>query len=230
VTTRESRRLLTEGVVIVGSILLAFAIDAAWQSLGERQRLQQLELSLRTDIEATRQAMISRRDWAADVTRGARAILSGIADGATGADLDSLVFSVGSVFVKGYWAPINHTYEQALGAGDLALVEDAELRFMLGRYAEALDGLGDHQSSVVTQYYGQLEPFMVEHTDYAQVAWETSRPFLVRGPFTTDSETLAAQREFSNLLNLKLELEIEATTALQAAIALAEELLAMLKE
>lgn len=75
-TGRESRRLLAEGTVIVGSILLAFTIDAAWQSLGERQRLEQLESSLRADIEATQQAIISRRDWAEDVASGARAILS----------------------------------------------------------------------------------------------------------------------------------------------------------
>lgn len=161
---------------------------------------------------------------------GSRRILLGIADGATGPALDSLVFKIGNVFVKGRWAPINHTYEQALGSGDLALIEDPGLRLLLGRYSESLDNVGYVQSSVVTQYYGELEPYMVAHTAYAQVAWDTQAAGLVQGNFSTDAASLASQREFTNLLNLKLELELEMIHALVIVFDLSDELIAMLGE
>ncbi len=127
------------------------------------------------------------------------------------------MFTVGNVFVKGRWAPINFTYEQALGSGDLALIDDAELRSLLGQYTAGLDNLTGLQHSVNTQYYGQLEPFLVAHTDYAQVAWDAKEAGLVGGIFQTQTEDLASMREFANLLNLKLELELELIDGLDAA-------------
>jgi hypothetical protein len=228
VASNESKRWLTEAVVIVGSILLAFAIDAAWASRADTVRRRQLEAFLRSDIEVTAVAVDRREEWARQVVGQARGILEGLAAGAEGAVLDSLVFGLGDVFVKGYWQPTNQTYEQAVGGGDLALIEDPELRFLLGRYAGALEGVAGVQRSVITQYYEELEPFMVEHTDYAQVAWAEEADQLVQVGFTTDSRALSERRDFANLLNLKLELEMEMIAALDTAARMADELLARL--
>lgn len=221
--------LLTEGAVIVGSILLAFSIEAGWQSRGERIREEQLKESLGADVEATRVAAMGRLAIAREVASLSRGILTGIAEGVEGAELDSLVFSVGNVFVKGPWQPINHTYEQAVGAGDLALLEDGSLRFLLGSYSASLDNITQMQTDVTTQYYGQLEPFLVANTDYSQVAWGGAAAGLVRVPFTTDARALVASQEFANLLNLKLELEIEMMASLDSMLRRADEVLAALE-
>lgn len=211
--------------MIVVSILLAFGIDAAWATYGERQHLDQLKTSMAADVLATREAVSVRRMWADGVTRGARSILEGIKRGETGPALDSLVFTVGNVFVKGLWAPINHTYEQALSSGDLSLVREPDLRFLLGRYAEALESVEAVQRSVITQYYAELEPYMVANTEYAEVAWDVQKTGLVSVGFSTHAPEVAAQREFANLLNLKLELELEMLEALRIAEDLSTQLL-----
>ncbi len=226
---KATTRFLTEAVVIVVSILLAFSIEAGWQDRGERIREEQLKESLRTDVEATRAMALGRQAVSRDIAGRARSILTGIGEGVQGAALDSLVFGVGDVFIKGPWIPINHTYEQAVGAGDLALLEDSSLRFLLGSYSAALDNITEIQTDVTTQYYGQLEPFLVANTNYAEVAWGGAATGLVAVPFTTDSRTLAASREFANLLNLKLELEIEMTAALDGILRQAEAVLAALE-
>ena len=221
----QPKRLLLEAFVIVGSILLAFSIDAAWEGRLESQRRVQLFDSIEADVAATRLVMEERIAWAEDVAARATSLLEGISAGVVGAELDSLVYSVGNIFVKGYWKPINQTYEQALGSGDLALIEDQALRLLLGQYAESLENVRGHQESVVTQYYGQLEPYLVANTSYAQVAWQGAADDLVAVPFSTDARALAAQREFSNLLNLKLEMELEMIVAVQDALDLADRLL-----
>ena len=227
--TSEPRRLLVEGLVIVASILLAFAIDAGWASFAEGRTLQQLTTSLHRDVTASQVAMSWRRAWAEDVVEKSRSILNGVANGTRGPALDSVVFDIGDVFVKGEWGPINNTYEQALSSGDLSLIRDAEIRFLLGRYAEALEDLRTRQERAVTQYYGQLEPFLVAHTDYSQVALDGSADGLVRGPFSTDSELLASSRDFFNLVNLKLELELETIQAMDEALHLADEVIESLQ-
>ena len=46
-------RIITEGVAIVASILLAFAIDAWWQRRAELEQANALVVSLYADFEAS---------------------------------------------------------------------------------------------------------------------------------------------------------------------------------
>lgn len=227
--SRGPKQMITESAVIVGSILLAFAIDAGWEHRGERRQLERLTVFLEADLEATQEAIRARSAWAEEVASNARKILMGIANRVEGEELDALVSSIGNVFVKAEWIPINHTYEQALGAGDLSLIEDPKIRLLLGRYSEELDNFRSTQNDVITQYYGQLEPFLVANTNYSQVAWEGEADGLVQVPFTTDAAALATRRDFANLLNLKLELELELVSDLAKLHKLSDELLEELR-
>jgi len=62
--------------------------------------------------------------------------------------------------------------------------------------------------AVETQYYGQLEPFLVANTVYSELAAAWWREQLADAPFRTDSSRLASSRELWNLLTLRLELEV----------------------
>jgi hypothetical protein len=225
----DKRNLLAEGAVIVGSILLAFAIDAAWENRREQFERDQLVTSLMADVEATRSAIQWRVEWSERVVSKAQRILRAMAEEGDPGALQGTLADVGNVFVKGAWAPINHTYEQALGAGSLSLIEDHDMRLMLGRYSERLRGFEVTQRDMTTQYYGQLEPFLVAHTNYAAVAWEVESSGLVRVPFDSGLAELARSRELANLLNLKLELELEALRALRELSALSDAVLQALK-
>ena len=52
-------RILVEGVVIVGSILLAFGIDAWWEGVQDRQEEQSMLVELRSEFEVNREALVS---------------------------------------------------------------------------------------------------------------------------------------------------------------------------
>jgi hypothetical protein len=50
-TIRSTRNLLLEGLVIVASILLAFAIDAGWDEMREREQEQRLLVQLTDELD-----------------------------------------------------------------------------------------------------------------------------------------------------------------------------------
>lgn len=220
----EWRRVALESAVIVGSILLAFWIDAAWAAREERQGGRELTAALRADVEATQQLVADNTRHTEQVIAQARTVLEGLAGDAPGVARDSLLLRVGSVFVLDEWTPTTHSYQQALGSGDLALVRDPELRRLLGSYHAMLEQLRSIYESQKTQYYGTLEPFMVEETVYSELAYDAWRDRLVQGPFTTDLERLVRSRELWNLLTLKLELEEAVLSRLQRADSVGREL------
>ena len=51
-------RVFVEGVMIVGSILLALALDAWWDGVQERAELDELLLSLHTEFSANREILV----------------------------------------------------------------------------------------------------------------------------------------------------------------------------
>ena len=67
----------------------------------------------------------------------------------------------------------------------LALIEDPEIRFLLGRYAGELERFSSLQLAVVDQYKFLLEPFIAAHTDYAGIAWSGEAGGLVETPLST---------------------------------------------
>jgi len=58
-TALPRRRILAEGVVIVVSILLAFAIDAWWDETRERGREKTVLAGLRSEFEANRTRLMA---------------------------------------------------------------------------------------------------------------------------------------------------------------------------
>lgn len=222
----EWKRILAEAAAIVASILLAFAVDAWWDARVEQRRADELIGFLRADIEDTRAYLAEERATSEELTVKARAILDAMAGRRPATD--SLIRSLGSVFIVPDWTPMNATYEQALGSGDLGFIRDVGLRTRLARYAGQLDEVGVIRDLSRTQYYAALEPFLVTNTSYAEIAAEWWRDQLVQGPFATDYAALAQNRELWNLLTLKLELELAAVARLERAQMSADSLLTIL--
>ncbi len=203
------RRLWLEGMVIVISILLAFAIEAGWAELVEAREARRLAELIRDDVVATEAEVARQRTRSQELAGRARHLLETLASPrATREQLSEALLTLGSIFVTGSWAPVDHTYVEALNSGRLRLIEDEELRLALTRYHAQIEELDGIFETVEEQYYGQLEPFMVAHTVYSEIAAEWWRGSLVGAPFATDFEALAKSRELWNLLTLRLEIEV----------------------
>lgn len=130
-----------EAALIVSSILLAFAIDAAWNSRGERQREEELLSALRSDFERN-----------AELLRFARSTHESYRSAAS----DFLALSTPGAAVSGRAVPDEtliglvswHTYDPILGtlnsavaSGQLALIRDDRLRIALAGWVDSVEDL-----------------------------------------------------------------------------------------
>jgi len=225
----DRKHLAVEAAAIFLSILLAFWVDAAWDARVERARAAELLTAVRSDVLAAREYIEGRIAHTDTVTAQATSLLTALAERGDPGTRDSLLLGLGSIFIQFTWSPNNQSYEQALGSSTFELVRDQRLRLLLAHYASTLEEVAFWAEVSFQQYQGELEPFMVAHTVYSELAAPDVRDLLVPARLNTDLESLATSRELWNLLTLKLELEGIVRVALRDALAGADELLAALQ-
>lgn len=133
------KRLLAEGSAIVVSILLAFAIDASWDKRQERGRELEALLALRTEFEENRR----KADEVMDAHRAAEdriaRLLTMSEPEILGLEQDSLVVFVGSLAAPYSFDPVRGTVDALIGAGELDLLQEAELRQALTAFLNATE-------------------------------------------------------------------------------------------
>ena len=140
-------RIWVEAIVIVGSILLAFGIDAAWDNRGEDRRREALYAAIRNDMaramdEVERVAGHHQGGWSA-----AAALLDlrdvDPRDPDQSRRVDSLVAAAWGATAS-YDATLG-AVENLFGGGGLDLVTDADLAYELTAFPALVADLGREQ-------------------------------------------------------------------------------------
>jgi hypothetical protein len=144
-----------EAVVIVLSILMAFALDASWDSFNERQ----LEQAILADIAEEMRGNIAALDFAysRQVTRLEELdqIILEAGPERSGLSADSLKTLLASIMVNPTFDMKNGVLDQLLQAGNLSLIRSTELRTRLS----GLHGfMADYQSNQMTPFYITVDP------------------------------------------------------------------------
>lgn len=153
------KRLLAEGSAIVVSILLAFAIDASWDARQERERELEALQALRRDFEENRR----KADEVMNAHRAAEDRFTRLLTMSNGEILelerDSVAVIVGSLAAPYSFDPVRGTVDALIGAGELDLLQEAELRQALTAFLNATEDAKEDAT------------FMAE---FAVRAWEAS--------------------------------------------------------
>ena len=136
-TDRQIRasRLLLEGLVVVASILIAFALDAWWSQRAEARTEAAHLRALRSDFQenvARLQSLIAREDATADASRRLLVVAS---TPRMPSPEDSLNNLLGRVLNSGRLDPVMGAYEAVVSSGGLAQVQDDSLRLALADFA-----------------------------------------------------------------------------------------------
>lgn len=135
--------VLTEVVVIVGSILLAFAIDAWWDGRQEGEVRRELIEALELDFELTRTRLATSIALADSLVTRSRGFLD-LAEDSEGVSLDSMRFlAFGALFPIDF-EPALAAYEGAVTTGDLGLLRSRELSEAFTGFREARDFYEEH--------------------------------------------------------------------------------------
>lgn len=140
---RSVRSFLVEGAVIVGSILLAFAIDASWDSIGERRLERELLAGLRTDFERNQVLLGQTRTQHESYRDAALRFLELASPGAspTGAEVDD-----DTIIRLVSWSTYNPalgSLHAATGSGRLSLISNGALRAELAMWTGLVEDFNE---------------------------------------------------------------------------------------
>jgi len=139
------KRMLTEAALIVGSILLAFAIDAGWDWRQERAEERELLAALHTEYTTN----MERAGYVRDRYLEAWALLDRFF-AMTPDEIRDMSRSARGDLVSAFCAPrsfdgVHGTTDLVIGSGKLELLRDPELRKALSTYRHVLqDSEEDH--------------------------------------------------------------------------------------
>ena len=146
------KRLSAEVVAIVGSILLAFAIDAWWQDVQDARRQERLVAALLLDFETTKSRLESNIEYADALLDRTNNFFAAI-----GADEvvtnDSLRFFGAGAFHKIDFEPALSVYEGAVATGEFGRIESPELHRSITDFNRALDSYELHDRITADIHY-----------------------------------------------------------------------------
>jgi len=144
-------RIFAEGVAIVVSILLAFAIQAWWDGVQksdvEREALQGIATDFRANLGALESVITTHRAYRADLER-----LEAMSD----SEIATVPSDSVDVYVRAMsgwmtFAPQDGTLRSLIASGDLELISDARLRDMLVEWTMRVEDLTEDAENVVSE-------------------------------------------------------------------------------
>jgi hypothetical protein len=139
-------RVFLEGVVIVGSILLAFGLQAWWEGRQERGRVEANLANIAAEIAGNRDEIagaIARNRYTREIILG---VLLREAPELAALPADSLTAFVEAIRPPRTYDAGGAALESLLSGGDLALVDDAELSEALVRWHGVPDEMEENWS------------------------------------------------------------------------------------
>ncbi len=193
-------RIAVQGVVIVGSILLAFAIDAAWDVRQDRVQETAYLAGILVDLRSDSTDLVDRRDTAMRGLEAADHLLELRRDPGSTASADSLAaWFLHSAFVDNFQV-LDHTYREVLGAGGLRVIRDESLRRQIADYYRSIES-----AEFFTEYYKG------EESDFWDLLAQRLDPDDLEGISREDGE---ADRLIPNRLIEKLRSDDEIANAI----------------
>lgn len=173
------RRIVVEGLVVVVSILLAFAIDAAWDNRSAAKAERALLTSLRAEFDSNRSAIENSIQFhERDV-----AVASFLLRAQPNTPLDSLATAVAaSTYFRTTDARVG-AISSAIEGGSLERLENEELRALIASWPGDFNDVGENESLEWSLVHEEQLRLIGEYTDVASLAAFTGAwPSPVRNP------------------------------------------------
>ena len=200
-------RILAEGMAIIVSILFAFGIDAWWTArqlhLDEQDVLRQLD----TEFQTNAVLLAERRLNHAEILAAIKLVLS-----VTGPEPDPTVaespeLRVAIDRITRWW-----TYDPQMGvlsgltqSGRLSIISSDPLRNALASWPSMVQDLAEDEIFAQQLTANQMDPYLTRKVSRRNVVHHES---VGGGRFPSELAGILADREFENLVHLKLGLTL----------------------
>ena len=207
------KRLIVEAVAIVGSILLAFAIDAWWNDRNESALERRLLNALFVEFEQNMQLLQQAREEYEQYYMNALQVLEFLDKGTANVDQAEFAESFSGLLLSRSIHLESGTYDALLGSGDLSIIRDEELRSRLAAWPSYIREWTEEEEAVFSFARNQLYPYLTDSIQLRSIASEFRQfpdgesPARVPGSDADIAEIIAASNsvEFENLVYLKAQ-------------------------
>ena len=221
----------------VGSILLAFGIEAWWDERQERAEEQTLLTALHSELTDARRGFEEQLDILEEDTRLASTTLQALSNGQVGeipADsVNALAMALGPSYA---FQPPLAALNDLLEGGGIALIRSDTLRRAIARYEQMLALDAEGQELLVDLWLNHMAPYRYEHGVMLQEGVEqiveqampgTEFQFIAQR-FDAEETAFVASRVYSNLLVARVFRVADVRTAHRAVMGSIDELLELL--
>ena len=149
-------RVLVEGAVIVASILVAFALDASWDTRNERVEAAELRAALVDDFTQTRIEMLRVRNRNEVVIGAADSVLTVLDEWPSSVSVPSRYF--GALLLTPTTDPSLGTLQALISSARLRIIGDAALQGILSEWPAQLADVREEELAAKTFVHQQLTP------------------------------------------------------------------------
>lgn len=164
------KRIAIEAVVIVGSILLAFAIDARWDDHQDRQREKEILEGLLTEFELMEEQIQWDRKYYGAMRASALKLVDigmGVEESVSDEEIDHLLEDLWWWSLPSHWS--SSELQSIIAGGHLALISNDTLRHDIGSWAIRLDQAVDIINEEKDFYRSRLMPYLSKHVSLQQL-------------------------------------------------------------
>jgi len=198
-------RVLLEGVVIVFSILLAFAIDAWWAEVGERREEKLALVGLNTDFEGYLLELERIREKNEKRVESTRVLVSLAGPHPENVNGEIVQDHLGRVIVYRSIILPAGTLSSLLETDGLALISDSTLRYELLTWTRILE-VAKERNAYLTEQSRELDAFLKPRYPMARILRQsqvTVHNLSIDDPingasFPVDVTALLSDQEFAN--------------------------------
>jgi hypothetical protein len=132
--SRFSSQYVVEGVLIVVSILIAFAIDAWWEERGDRTEEQRVLTALRAEFQENAERLPRYIEAGEFAAAEAARLIQAIQDAAEGGRIVVTPEQLMALTAFGSFDPVRGAFDAMLQSGELRYIRNQALRSRLVRW------------------------------------------------------------------------------------------------
>ena len=185
------KRISVEAAAIVASILLAFAIDAWWAEIQEREFERETLVSLLEEFQDHSDELTGTRRGHSAMFSSVDELITYVKTGVNPSDqysIDRLMSFLTVPWTTDFGSGVR---DALISSGRLEVISDKVLRYEVAEWSSVLDELKDDQQHGVSLVFNHVIPYMTrEGVPFAEVE------FTEQGPqISSDSRSLAADPE-----------------------------------
>ena len=185
------KRISVEAAAIVCSILLAFAIDAWWAEVQEREFETGTLVSLLEEFQDHKDELDGTRRGHSDMYNSIDGLISYVKTGVNPSDKYSVDGHISYLTVPWTTDFGSGVRDALMSSGRLDVISDKTLRYEISEWSSVLDELKDDQQHGVNLVFNHVIPYMTrEGVPFAEME------FTEQGPqIASDSRSLAGDPE-----------------------------------